>query len=165
MSIIYCDTYKNPPELLRDASVVFGVFDGVHDGHRYEIDEAQSNKPVVAVTFNIDPDEIFVPNYKKLMTNEERITTLDDLCDYVVVLDFDEVRDVAANDFLDDFFGSNTPAHIHVGENFNFGANKSGDTDVLKKWGEAHDMLVHVHKLLEKDGVPISSTLMRARLV
>lgn len=165
MPIIYCDTYKKPPYVLKDASVVFGVFDGVHAGHRYEIDQAKkTGSPVVAVTFDIDPDEFFVSNYKKLMTNEQRIQTLDNLCKNVIVLDFADVRNINAVDFLDVFFGAYTPGHIHVGENFSFGANKSGNTKVLEIWGEAHNMQVHVHGLLKKNGVTVSSTLMRSKL-
>ena len=47
-------------------SCAFGVFDGVHAGHRYLLAQARetarrSGGESVALTFDIDPDEVFHP--------------------------------------------------------------------------------------------------------
>ena len=52
---------------LAGASCAFGVFDGVHEGHRFIIgaaaDAARSRGGVSAViTFDVDPDELFRPD-------------------------------------------------------------------------------------------------------
>lgn len=154
--------YKNITDI-KGSSVVFGVFDGLHDGHKYIINEAINDKRrVYIITFDIDPDELFVPNFKKLMTNEERIDKLDKSgVDGVIVLKFNDIKKIDAYVFLDTFFKNNTPAFFHVGSDFKFGANKQGNVELLKKWGVEHNMNVCVHDLLLKDGKPISSTSLR----
>ena len=70
---------------LAGASVAFGVFDGVHEGHRFIIGEAvntarEEGAMSAVITFDIDPDEMFAPDrLKKLMANEARIAKLAEL--------------------------------------------------------------------------------------
>ncbi len=109
--------------MLTGASCAFGVFDGVHLGHRFLIDQARSTAAEtggasVALTFSIDPDELFAPGrLVELMTNVGRIDALARSgVDAVVVLPFD--RDFAAlspEDFLELAFGNSVPSHLHVG--------------------------------------------------
>lgn len=156
-------------ELLAGSSCAFGVFDGVHRGHRFLIDQArktaaESGGASVALTFSIDPDELFAPDrLAKLMTNEERLAALAARgVDAVAVLEFN--RDFAAlspEDFLDRTFGEGAPAHLHVGEGFRFGCRGSGDVALLKQWGSFHGMKVHCHDLLRVGGLPVSSTRIR----
>lgn len=154
------------------SSCSFGVFDGVHRGHRFLVDQAirtaaESGGVSVALTFSIDPDEMFAPDrLVKLMTNEERISVLAETgVDAVVVLPFD--RDFASlkpEEFLDVTFGSNVPAHLHVGEGFRFGCKGAGDIACLKEWGARHGMEAHCHDLLKSGGLPVSSTRIRELL-
>ncbi len=103
--------------LLSGASCAFGVFDGVHLGHRFLIDQAietarESGGAAVALTFDVDPDELFhADRLKKLMGNERRLRALAETgADYVVVLTFTE--DFAAQapaEFLEATFGGCVP--------------------------------------------------------
>ena len=105
--------------LLDRASVAFGVFDGVHEGHRFIIGEAvntarEEGRASAVITFDIDPDEVFAADrLKKLMTNEARIAKLAELdVDAVVVLPFS--REFAAQspeDFLNACFGGEPHPH------------------------------------------------------
>ena len=71
--------------MLAGASCAFGVFDGVHKGHCFLINQAKQTAAEnggisVALTFDIDPDEVFAADrLKKLMTNEARIAKLAEL--------------------------------------------------------------------------------------
>ena len=160
------------PAVLEGASVAFGVFDGVHEGHRFIIGEAvntarEEGMPSAVITFDIDPDEIFHPDrLKKLMTNEARIQKLAELeVDTVVVLPFS--REFAAqspDDFLESCFGGAVPRHIHIGSDFHFGARAAGSVEDLRVWGSQRGMTVHGHELLAEGGRPVTATRIRMLL-
>lgn len=159
-------------DYISNACVCFGVFDGVHLGHRYVIDQARDEarakaRPCVVLTFDIDPDEMFhADRLKKLMSNERRLKTLAALdVDAVVVFPF--TREFASQEphaFLDSAFAGRVPCSIHVGEDFRFGSRAAGDLGVLSAWGSAHGMDVHGHQLLLENGEPVTSTRIRLLL-
>ena len=114
--------------LFKGASCSFGVFDGVHCGHRFLLSCAQQTAAEnggksIALTFDIDPDEMFnADRLRKLMSNDERLEMLAQTgVDAVVALPF--TKDFAASspeEFLDRTFGGHVPAHLHVGSDFRF---------------------------------------------
>lgn len=153
------------------ASCAFGVFDGLHIGHRYLIDQALQTRgdrgPAIIITFDIDPDEVFHPNrLKKLMRNVDRLQGLDETgVDYVACLPF--VPSLYSKDperFLQDLFGGEVPAHLHVGEDIRFGARASGDVGTLEEWFKDTDCVIHPHHLVSADGKPITATRIRLAL-
>ena len=158
--------------LLAGASVAFGVFDGVHRGHQFLIDEACAVAHKVGgtsavLTFDIDPDERFHPNrLKKLMSNEQRIKALSRTkVDAVVVLPF--TTDFASQEpsaFLDSLFRGSVPHAMHVGSDFRFGARASGNVANLKNWAAHYGMHVCAHNLESADGKPITATRIRLLL-
>ena len=147
--------------LLDRASVAFGVFDGVHEGHRFIIGEA------VNTAREEGPDEVFAADrLKKLMTNEARIAKLAELdVDAVVVLPFS--REFAAQspeDFLNACFGGGVPSHIHIGSDFHFGRKAAGNVESLRVWGAERGMEVHGHELVAEGGRPVTATRIRGLL-
>lgn len=157
---------------LSGSSCAFGVFDGVHRGHRFLISRAietaaETGGASVALTFSIDPDELFAADrLVKLMTNEERLLALAESgVDAVAVLPFDRgFASLSPDDFLDRTFGGNVPAHLHVGEGFRFGSRGSGDARTLEGWGNDRGMRVSCHSLLQLSGAAVSSTRIRGLL-
>lgn len=156
----------------KGTSCAFGVFDGVHRGHRFLLDCAretarQSGGASVALTFDIDPDEVFHPDrLKKLMTNEERIAMLAQSgVDVVAVLPF--TRDFAAStpeEFLLQTFDGTVPAYLHVGYDFKFGARAAGTVRDLDAWADEGGTFVQAHDLKSDDGAPITATRIRLLL-
>ena len=68
------------------------------------------------------------------MSNDERIAKLKSSgVDKVYVLNFDEIKDLEGEEFLEKYFGKNPPLSLHIGEGFKFGKKQSGDTDLLIK--------------------------------
>lgn len=158
--------------LFSGASCAFGVFDGVHEGHRYLLGQARAyahdaGGVSIALTFDRDPDEVFhAERLKKLMTNERRICALGEAgVDVVVVLPF--TRAFAALDpmsFLEKTFDGTPPAFLHVGCDFRFGSRALGTVRELEGWGRVRDMLVVAHDLKAADGQPITATRIRLLL-
>ena len=100
-----------PDDLFAGASCAFGVFDGVHRGHRFLLDRAREQARrlagrFVVITFDIDPDERFHPErLKKLMSNEARIAELSELADAVAILPFTaELAGSSPDAFLNELF-------------------------------------------------------------
>lgn len=159
-------------QMLQGASCVFGVFDGVHKGHQYLISQAketaaENGGEVVALTFDVDPDELFRADaLKKLMTNQERIQALCNAgVDAVVVLPF--TREFAAqppDEFLAATFGDAAPFAIHVGEDFRFGAKAAGSVEDLKAWFQSKGTRVCGHRLKCAEGQSITATRIRGLL-
>ena len=162
---------KADTSFFQDASCAFGVFDGLHLGHRYIINKAfDSREPdcnVIILTFDIDPDEVFHPQrLKKLMRNDDRLRALDELgADYVACLPFvPSLYSKSPEQFLADLFGKATPATMHVGEDFKFGARAAGTVKTLRQWGAESGCAICAHELVVSDGAPITSTRIRKAL-
>lgn len=154
------------------SSCAFGVFDGFHKGHQalisFAVEDAHARgEKAIALTFSIDPDELFRSDaLKKLSSNEERIERLAASgVDYVAVLPFDrDFAGKAPEEFLAWTFGDFVPFSIHVGTNFRFGAKASGTESTLRKWGMVHACRACVHKLTCASGEPVSATRIRGLL-
>ena len=172
MAQVYSADEARALGLIQGSACSFGVFDGVHEGHRFIIDFARksavdSGAKSIVITFSIDPDEIFRANtLKKLMSNDDRIAELSKLdVDAVVVLPFS--REFAAqppHEFLETTFGGNAPSSLHVGYDFRFGCKAAGSVSVLAEWGADRGMKVFGHELLVRDGAPVTATRIRSLL-
>ena len=158
--------------LFDGSSCAFGVFDGLHKGHRYLIDQAietrEADGRAIVITFDIDPDEVFHPGrLKKLMRNADRLDALvSSGVDEVVAFPFGPdlyTRDPSV--FLETAFPKGTPARLHVGEDFRFGARAAGTVGTLKGWGDAVGCEVCAHHLVSADGKPITATRIRKLLL
>ncbi len=155
--------------LFKDAVCAIGVFDGVHLGHRFIINEAiedakRRGKRCVIVTFSVDPDELFKgENFQKLQTNAHRLNVLATLgANSVAVLPFDEeFSKLTPLQFLAKIFRKFTPCSIHVGSDFRFGAKAEGDVETLREWAQKNGCDVIAHDLLQIDGQKVSSTRIR----
>lgn len=154
------------------ASCAIGVFDGVHEGHRYLLERVcrearERGTAAVAVTFDTDPDELFRPQgLKKLVANGDRLALLAESgVDHVVALPF--TREFAAlppERFLADVFGGAEPALIQVGSDFRFGAKAAGTVGDLAAWGARAGTEVRAVDLLAADGAPVTATRIRGLL-
>ena len=159
--------------LFNGSSCAFGVFDGLHTGHQYLIGCAVQTNDVpdahsIVITFDIDPDEVFHPNrLKKLSRNADRIDALVHAgADDVVVLPFTPAFfGQPPEDFLANTFPQGAPAHLHIGEDFKFGAKAAGNVQTLRAWGERVGCQIHAHHLVSADGVPITATRIRKLLL
>lgn len=161
-----------PRDLFEEASCAFGVFDGVHRGHRFLIAHAITEAQLrgggsLVLTFSADPDEIVgSKEFFKLMSNRKRIAALAETgVDAVAVIPFDEeFSRMPPEDFLYWAFGEKAPYSLHVGSDFRFGARAAGTVETLKQWGIAYGVAVCGHPLLRDGDSVISATRIRLLL-
>jgi riboflavin kinase / FMN adenylyltransferase len=162
-----------PPEA-RASAVALGVFDGVHLGHRAILGTAVARAgaeglDALACTFDRHPAEILQPDRAPAA-----ITTLDERLGLIaetgvaaaVVLSFTrELAAVEPEAFVKDILLSRLHARdVVVGFNHRFGRGARGDARLLESLAERLGFRAHVVPPLEVDGVPVSSTEIRAAL-
>jgi len=154
--------------------LAIGMFDGVHRGHRavleLAVNEARSVNGLAAVlTFPEHPAKFLRPGKEPplLMDAETKTKSLLDAgADSVVLRTFDEsFADVPYEDFIAYLKDNVTSLHcVCVGENFNFGKDRMGEADYLRKNGEHYGLKVYVADGILDGEEPISSSRIRKAL-
>lgn len=162
-----------PPEA-RPAAVALGVFDGVHLAHRAILGTAVAHArgagiPATACTFDPHPMEVLQPGRAPLAitTLDERLALIEGCgLDAAVVLPF--TRELAAMEpeaFVQDVLVARLGAReIVVGFNHRFGRGARGDVGLMRRLGDRLGFRTHVAEALTVEGVPVSSTEIRAAL-
>ena len=165
------------PEL-RGCSLTIGNFDGVHLGHQRIVQVARElaqsqGRPVVALTFEPPPELVLRPRDipLRVLPHDRRCCALLNAgADVVVTAEATaELLSMPPRRFVEEIivrrFG---PLHVVEGQDFHFGAKRSGDVSLLDLMGRQYGFALHVVQavMLEApDGaVRITSSLIR-RLV
>jgi riboflavin kinase/FMN adenylyltransferase len=143
----------------RERRVAIGTFDGVHVGHREVIRGCDT-----VLTFDPHPLSVVRPEAApKLLTtfNVKRDIIAGLGVQELVVIPFDEgYRQKSAEQFIEEILIEQLGAvEVSVGENFRFGREAKGDTEMLKARSEFR---TRVAPLVEVDGEAVSSTQIRA---
>lgn len=129
--------------MLKPLHLAIGVFDGVHNGHRYLIGEAIRNARAThawagALTFHPHPKKILhlADAPQLIYPIQQRYWLLKKLgCDYVFIKKFTE----AWSQYLPEKFFAYLKRlfpnlkGLYVGEDFHFGHNRCGDTTTLNQ--------------------------------
>ncbi len=167
------DRHDCLPDDISVASTI-GVFDGVHLGHQEVFRQVRSvadrlGVASAVVTFDGHPAHVVRPESAPLL-----LTTLDQKLelleaqglDYAYVISFDERRAATPPDvFMQEVFVDSLHAKaIVVGEDFHFGAGRSGNVDGLRVFGETAGFEVQALELIrhsDEAREPVSSTNIR----
>jgi riboflavin kinase/FMN adenylyltransferase len=154
--------------------MALGVFDGVHVGHQALVrdtvaEAAARGVPSCVLTFDRDPDRVVTPGCAA-----PQLSTLDDKLAFlaalgpstILVVPFDEaLAHLEPEPFVTDvLLDAARPVRCVVGRDFRFGARAAGDVTRLRALGRRHGFDVFAHRLLVRDGVPVSSSRIRALL-
>jgi riboflavin kinase/FMN adenylyltransferase len=168
------ETLKPQSGYPTEAVVAIGNFDGVHLGHQSILKKAQDygskmDLPVVVLTFNPHPTLELRPQspMKLLMTYEEKRIQLDQSgIDFCVEEPFNaEFAARSADEFFQDFLLKTLHAKvIIVGQDFAFGRKREGNTELLKEYCEKAGVKLELALPVVKDGLVISSSLIREAL-
>jgi len=152
-------------------SVALGFFDGVHLGHRAIINKAKEyecdNIKSVIYTLDTHPSVLLGNPTPLISPGNIRIRLLNEFeTDYIYLQKTDKVfLNISPEDFVDKILiGQLGATHIVSGENYTFGKNKSGNSDLLKKLC-AEKGINYTIVPYTKDGQDIiSSSLIRNKL-
>ncbi len=160
---------------LRDDAPVWltiGNFDGVHLGHQALLADLirlarQDNTRSVLLSFSPNP-KVFFSGEKGfyLSTPGEKTALLSRLgIDDVLIIAFErKLANMAATDFMAELTRRINLKGLVVGEDFVFGHNRQGTTEVLAEFCGKHGIPFVVFPELMMDGEPVSSTRIRRAL-
>ena len=150
----------------KSCHLLIGNFDGVHLGHQKIIQVAkklaiQDRVPLACMIFNPHPRAYFGAQHQAIQTPYDQWLTLKAYgVDQLHIIYFnDRIANLSAEGFVKDILKPLNPVQIHVGEDFRYGKQRSGDIEKLKQYFEVHTH--SIHKMAE---VKISSTLCRELL-
>jgi riboflavin kinase/FMN adenylyltransferase len=148
-------------------AATIGVFDGVHRGHQFLLEELVRNRgegdSSLVVTFRQNPKKLLNPAYPgDLMTWDEKVTALSDSgVDQVVVIDFStEFSRISGKDFFLTLKRSFVFSKLVLGWNFSFGKN-SATTATDLGWLADPETRLAILPPLTIDGRPVSSSAVR----
>jgi riboflavin kinase/FMN adenylyltransferase len=158
---------------MTDATVVsIGTFDGIHLGHQAILAEVRrqadrSGVPSVAYAFGLPPRLQIGGGPGRCLLLPEPIKTrlLLRAVDRVVRASFPEIRTLSPKAFAEQILSERLRASSAVvGPSFRFGAERSGDPEVLRSLGERLGFSVTVVPPVLVDGEPVNSSRIRALL-
>jgi riboflavin kinase/FMN adenylyltransferase len=152
-----------------------GIFDGVHLGHQEIIKTAiqsacNDNAVPGILTFSPHPSQILNPEHSiSLLLNQEMKTKLfiESGVDLIIQKPFTvEFAAIKANEFIA-YLKRSLPTlkAIYVGDNFRFGQGREGGVRMLVSDAQEQDIQVFISKRIKRNGIDISSTLIRSKLI
>ncbi len=160
--------------LAEQHAVTIGVFDGVHRGHRFVLEETRrladhDGARLAVVTFDPHPAQVTRPDSApKILTGiEHRLELLKEIgVNTTVVIHFDhDQAHERAGDFVDRVVVDCLQASsVAVGNDFHFGYRREGTTELLTEIGAKRGFDVHpLDQILQpgEDSQPVSSTAIR----
>lgn len=167
--------WRGLPDAQRGASIAIGNFDGVHRGHAHVIAAAaeaarELSVPLGAAVFDPHPRRWFQPEAEafRLTTDGQRARALAALgVERLYALPFE--AEMAG--MTDEAFARRVLAeglgvkHVAAGFDFSFGAGRTGDGDLLRRYGERFGFGVTiVEPVADEEGLKLSSTSVRLAL-
>ena len=163
------------PGNLRGAILALGNFDGFHLGHQAVVGRAvqrgaHERRPVIVATFDPHPVRYFKPDIPPF-----RLTSLDQRerlfatagADAMLVFGFDgKLAATGAEEFVSGLLAERIgAAGVVTGEDFTFGAKRSGNATVLAELGARVGIAAETVAPVFLHGEPVSSSRIRDALV
>ena len=160
-------------------SGTIGNFDGLHLGHQAILNKIKQNASKFngkTIVFFTEPHaaEYFSNSRNKNKKPPPRISPWREKfellkkneIDFACFLKFnDKLRTMSPGDFISEILDSINLVSFTVGDDFRFGADRKGDTDLLKNWGDKKGILVENTETIIFDGQRVSSSRIREELL
>ena len=149
--------------------MALGLFDGIHRGHLDIIEKAVATAERDGLTSTVQTfNNLYKSDDRYLYTPEERLKLVGDTgADELLVLDFDTVKDIEPEAYLNDIILNRCIADTLVmGEDYRFGKGGRGDVAMIREFARANGIRVIVVKdrLLEGTDRKVSTTWLREAL-
>ncbi|MFZ7130196.1 bifunctional riboflavin kinase/FAD synthetase [Avibacterium avium] len=155
-------------------ALTIGNFDGVHLGHqavlRHLREKASAlSLPMVVMLFEPQPSEYFMGDNAppRLMRLRDKLSALADLgVDYVIRIKFDRTfAQLSAQQFIEQCLVQKLNVKfLSIGDDFRFGAGRTGDFALLQQAGEKYGFAVEDNCSFRLNEQRISSTAIRQAL-
>lgn len=173
------DSITELKTLSKGSVLTIGNFDGVHLGHQEILSAAgraaqKNGVESIAMTFEPHPVAVLhpekAPGVLTPLEIKKHLITQSGVDCLIVLKDSAELLNLSPEDFVGRFLVENIhPSAVVEGHDFNFGAERAGNIDTLKKLGSKHnfDVLVIEPKEIELSTgqmVKVSSTMIRYML-
>ena len=165
---------RSPQEALRPTAIALGSFDGLHQGHRRVIAAVTavpgSEQAAIAtvVSFWPHPREVLHGEARlRLDLPAEKLHLLEPLgIEQLVLVPFSrELAALSPEAFVEQVLvGQLAAQRVAVGDNFRFGAGRSGDSQALVAIGARHGIEVQVLPMLWDGQERVSSSRIRRAL-
>lgn len=165
--------------LAPECALTIGNFDGVHRGHQAILAKLNNEArrrgvPSCVLTFEPHPRDYFAMRARRQPDMVSRISSLQEKLtefqrcgvDQVIVLRFDErIAGLSSQAFIEEVLIDGLGVrYVLVGNDFCFGAGRSGSYSTLETAGQVHGFDTSRMQAYEIRGVRVSSTLIRQAL-
>ena len=154
------DNYHND----KPTAITIGKFDGLHRGHELLIEKViEYGKMKEMDTVVLAFDTSTLSQSKQILTSEERKNRLDGRVDYLVECPLNKsILHMEAEDFIKDILVEKFHVKcIVVGEDFSFGYQRKGTSQLLKEMEKKYNYQVEIVKKICYNGREISSSYIR----
>lgn len=162
-------SHFNLTQIKNTTAVALGYFDGVHLGHRKVIEKAVADSIAyghesAVFTFSL-PNNLSVKG-QCILELDEKSARIDALgVKHLLIPDFNSFCNFTPNQFVQEILVKTFNAkEVYCGNNFTFGAKKSGDSSALIDLCAKHGIHVNIVEMAMLDGEPVSSTRIRTCL-
>tara|TARA_B110000503_G_scaffold143279_1_gene243784 strand:+ start:539 stop:1525 length:987 start_codon:yes stop_codon:yes gene_type:complete len=156
------------------SSLAIGMFDGIHLGHKKVlmkcIEKAQFyNLTTAVLTFLPHPKNIVEPEKKfgRIYSQEYKNKLLEEFkLDYLIIAECNiDLLEITADYFVTNILlGQLKCKSLTTGENFRFGKNRKGDSNLLRRLSKEKDFIYNVVAVMRKNNSIISSTAIKYAL-
>ena len=149
--------------------ITIGTFDGVHRGHKklftlLKHEAKNLGFSPFALVFQIPPKNVLNNTLEQsvVIDLKQKKELLKDI--KTVYLDFNEIKNLSADDFFDILIKKYKMGAIIVGKDFAFGKNRQGNIAFLREKCKQNNIELFVIDFEEEDNSKISSSRLRAAL-
>ncbi|MCR5213184.1 MAG: bifunctional riboflavin kinase/FAD synthetase [Eubacterium sp.] len=157
---------NNSKENFNRTAVTIGKFDSFHLGHQLllkdiiKVSKDKKLQPLIlklsiikeGIMSKKEEEEFLMQSYPSIC----RMDYIDFTPEFMALSPEEFVKEILVDKY--------NVGHVSVGKDFRFGKDRSGDSDTLKKLGQAYDISVNIIDKLKLENVIISSSCIRSSL-